>query len=193
MKYDTDYFIDINNTKNDRNCQDMNSRKIVLIALYTALFVVLSLYGTVNVYNMKLTLQNLPIYIGAITMGSVPGSIIGFVGMFTNQMITYGFTATTLLWVLPQTVVGALCGYLFENKYVKPKQSIKFYICMVLLQAILTIINTVIICVDAVVYGYYNYILVFGPLIPRIMVAVLTGIIYCLIIPLIVNAIKKIH
>lgn len=185
----------INNTKNDRKCQDMNNKikKIVLIAMYTALFVVLSLYGTINLSGMKLTLQNLPIFIAAITLGSIPGAIVGFAGMFINQILTYGFTATTLFWVLPQTIVGAICGYLFENKLVKVSGGLKFWVCIVALQVLLTVLNTIVILVDSLVFGYYSFILVFGPLVLRIMVSILVGIVYCIIIPPIMNLIKKIH
>ena len=185
----------INNTKNDRNCQDMNTnlKKLVFIALYTAIFVVLSIYGTINLYGMKLTLQNLPIYVGAISLGSIAGATIGFAGMFINQMITYGFTATTLFWVIPQTIIGGVCGYLFENKKVKVGGGLKFWICIITLQVVLTILNTIIIAIDAIVFGYYSFIVVFGPLILRMMVSILTGIVYCLVLPAINRMTKKIH
>lgn len=185
----------INNTKNDRNCQDMNNnvKKLVLISLYTAIFVVLSIYGTVTFSGMKLTLQNLPIYIGAITLGSAPGAIIGFLGMLINQLVTYGFSATTLFWVLPQTIIGGVCGYLFENKIVKVGGGLKFWITIIGLQVILTMLNTVVIAVDALIYGYYNFIVVFGPFILRIMVSILVGIIYSIVIPVIIKMTKKIH
>lgn len=185
----------INNTKNDRNCQDMSTKlkNLVFIALYTAIFVVLSIYGTISLSGMKLTLQNLPIYIGAITLGSVSGATIGFAGMLINQMLTYGFTATTLFWVLPQTIIGGVCGYLFENKKVRVGGGLKFWICIITLQVVLTIINTIVIAIDALVYGYYSFIVVFGPLILRLMVSILTGIVFCIVIPAIVKMIKKIH
>ena len=185
----------INNTKNDRNCQGMNTnlRKVVLIAFYTALFVVLSLYGTINLSGMKLTMQNLPIYVGSIMLGAAPGAIIGFAGMFINQLITYGFTATTLFWVLPQTIIGAICGYIFENKIVKVGGGTKFWICIISLQVLLTIINTIVIMIDALIYGYFSFLVVFGPFALRLMISIIVGIVYCILIPLIVKLIKKIH
>ena len=170
-----------------------NVKKLVFVSLYTAIFVVLSIYGTVNFSGMKLTLQNLPIYIGAISLGAIPGATIGFAGMFINQMITYGFTATTLFWVLPQTIIGGVCGYLFENKIVKIGGGLKFWVCIITLQASLTILNTIVIAIDALVFGYYSFILVFGPLILRMMSSILTGIVYCVVIPAIIRMTKKIH
>ena len=171
----------------------MKLRKLVFVALYTAIFVVLSIYGTINLSGMKITLQNIPMYVGAISLGSVAGATIGFAGMFINQILTYGFTATTLFWVLPQTIVGGVCGYLFENKKVKVGGGLKFWICIITLQVVLTILNTVVIAIDAFVFGYYSFIVVFGPLILRMMVSILTGIVFCIIIPVIIRMTKKIH
>jgi len=185
----------INNTKNDRNCQGMNTnlRKVVLIAFYTALFGVLSLYGTINLSGVKLTIQNLPIYVGAIMLGAAPGAIIGFAGMFINQLITYGFSATTLFWVLPQTIIGAACGHIFESKIVKVGSGNKFWICIITLQILLTILNTIVILIDSLIYGYFNFLVVFGPFVLRIMISMIVGVVYCILIPLIIKLIKKIH
>ena len=142
---------------------------------------------------MRLTLQNLPIYVGAITLGAAPGAIIGFAGMFINQMYVYGFSATTLFWVLPQTILGAVCGYLFENKKVKLSGGIKFWVCIISLQVLLTVINTIVMLIDSLIYGYYSFLVIFGPFILRIMISILVGIVYCVIIPVIVKFIKKIH
>ena len=104
-----------------------NTKKVVLVALYSALFVVLSMFGTLNFHTIKVTSQNLPIYIAAMTMGMVPGAIVGFIGMFTSQILTYGFQTTTLFWVLPQTIIGGICGYIFENSIVKVEETPRFY------------------------------------------------------------------
>ena len=62
----------------------INIKTIVFTALYASLCVILSLYGTINFQNLKITVQNLPIYIAGITLGTLPGAMVGFVGMFTN-------------------------------------------------------------------------------------------------------------
>lgn len=168
-------------------------KKFVMIALYSAMFVVLSIYGTINLTNLKITLQNLPIYIGAITLGSISGASIGFIGMFVSQIITYGFSATTLFWVLPQTILGAVCGIIFESNKVKINNRIKFLVTIIVLQIFLTALNTIVLTIDGMIYGYFNYVVVFTNLIVRIMNSVLTGIVYSILIPIIVKFIKKIH
>ena len=171
----------------------LDVRKIVSIAFYVAAFVILSIYGTLNFQGIKITSQNLPIYVAAITLGSVPGALVGFIGMFISQLITYGFQATTLFWVIPQTALGALCGYIFENKIVTIEKLNRFSAIIILLQLFVTLLNTIIYAIDGLILGYFNYIVIFGPLVVRIMSSIFTGVVYCILIPVLVKAVKKIH
>lgn len=168
-------------------------KKIVIIALYSALFVVLSIFGTVNMQNIKITTQNLPIYLAGMTLGMVPGAIVGFIGMFISQVLTYGFQTTTLFWVLPQTILGAVCGYIFENSYVEASETPKFYVVVIFMQLLITALNTIVNVIDGLINGYYNFITIFGPLVVRIITSILTGILLCVIIPPLIRLIKKIH
>ena len=167
-------------------------KKLTLTAIYIAMFVVLSIYGTLDFYTLKLTIQNLPIYLGAITLGPVCGAAIGFAGMFINQILTYPISVTTLLWVLPQTILGLVCGLVF-SKFKISFYSIKFWVIIISMQVGLTIITTVVIFVDSIILGYYTFLYVFGSFIVRIMVSVLVGVLYAVIIPFVLNLVKKIH
>lgn len=170
-----------------------DSKMYVSVALYSAIFVVLSIFGTLNFHSIKITTQNLPIYLAGITCGMIPGALVGFVGMFISQIITYGFQTTTLFWVLPQTILGAVCGYIFENSLVKANESPKFYASIIFLQLLVTILNTLANAIDGLVNGYFNFVTILGPFVVRIIASVLTGIIFCIIIPPLVKMIKKIH
>ena len=162
----------------------LDIKKSVLVALYTAIFVVLSLFGTINFQSLKITVQNLPVYVAGITLGVFPGALVGFAGMLINQMITYGFTATTLFWVLPQTILGAVCGYIFESKTIKCEDRKKLFVTILFLQLLVTLLNTVVQAIDAIIYGYFNYIVILEPLTIRIMVSIFTGIVYFIVIPI---------
>ena len=76
------------------------TKRLALDAMLAAMFVVLSLFS-INLPGMKITLDSLPILVGAALLGPLDGLAVGLIGSFLNQMITYGFTATTLLWILP--------------------------------------------------------------------------------------------
>ena len=57
----------------------------------------------------------------------------------------------------------------------------------------MTLLNTLVILIDSLIFGYYSFVYVFGSLIVRLMSSILVGIVYCIVLPFIVNAIKKIH
>lgn len=166
-------------------------KKIIGISLLSACFVVLSIFGTINLFELKITSQNLPLYVGAMIYGMIPGAIIGLLGMLSSQMLTYGFTGTTLFWVLPYVIVGAIVGEVFERNIIKEKSKVRFYAFIVLIQLFLTLLNTAAMVADSIVYGYYNVYLIFGTLLMRVMISVLTGIVYASILPVILKSIKK--
>ena len=81
------------------------SKKICLAAVMAALYMGLD-FLAVSVSapfggSMKLSISGLPVIIISAFFGPLWGAATGFVGAFLGQLITYGFSATTLLWVLP--------------------------------------------------------------------------------------------
>src|SRR5574344_1123237 len=84
----------------DRRIFMIKTKKLVLYALFTAIHVVLC-YASINLGNMKITISGLPIIIGAMLFGPMAGLEIGLLGSLLNQLLTYGLTLTTVLWIIP--------------------------------------------------------------------------------------------
>ena len=174
----------------------MNTRikKMIYISLFVAIFVIFGKIATLDFGNMKLSIKSFPIYVGSVILGPVEGLLIGLVGELVLQLIgPYGFTATTLFWVIPYAVIGATCGFVFGNKIVKLNGGLKYWLFIIFLQVILTLLNTVVILIDSIIFGYYSFIYVYGSLITRLMTSILVGIIYSIVLPFVISAIKKIH
>ena len=85
----------------------MKTKRMILKALFIAMHVALC-YVSINFGNMVITAAGLPIIIGAMMFGPISGLEIGLMGSFLNQMLKYGFTATTILWILPAGIKGLL-------------------------------------------------------------------------------------
>ncbi len=169
-----------------------STKKLITLAMFTAMFFVLSIYGTVNLGNMKITLQNIPLLISAFLFGPLEGAIVGGMGMFLNQLLSqYGITVTTPLWILPHIVCGAYVGVLSHRK--KFSINNKFAVLSIIISAllILTIFNTLALFVDSKIFGYYSAAFVFGSLFMRLATAIVSGIIYTLILPPIVKKLEK--
>ncbi len=169
-----------------------STKKLITLAMFVAMFFVLSIYGTINLGNMKITLQNIPLLIAAFLFGPIEGALVGGLGMFLSQLLSqYGITVTTPLWILPHIICGAYAGALSHRK--KFSLSNKFSVASIIVVSllILTIFNTLALFVDSKIFGYYSLPFVFGSLLMRIATAIVSGIIYTLVLPPIIKKLEK--
>ncbi len=168
----------------------MKPKRLVTIGMLTAMYIVLSLVGTLNLGGMKIiTLDALPIIVGAALFGPVDGLLIGALGSFTNQMITYGFTATTLLWVLPAALRGLMIG-LYAKAHKFEMTGLQAQFITILSSLTVTAVNTAVMYIDAIIYQY-SYAYISALIIPRIVAGVVTAIVFAALLPHILKPIKK--
>ena len=170
-----------------------NTVKICICAVLSALYVGLDLLAVSLSApfggTLKLSVSGLPVIIAAILFGPLWAGAVGFVGAFIGQMLSYGFTATTILWVCPATFRGIVMGLLFLlfNKSLKP------YILVIetiVSSLLVTAINTFVMYVDAKIYHYP--VALFGiSLVNRIIAGVITAVIFAIIVPPIIKLTKK--
>ena len=166
-------------------------KKLVVNAMLTAMYVVLSLTATINLGNMKITFDSLPIILGAALFGPLAGFTIGFLGSFLNQMLTFGLTATTILWVLPAAIRGLLVGLYAKHK--KFDMNFKQTVFITAATALVTTaINTLVMYIDAKIYGYYSFAYVFGAVIPRIISGIIVAVVVSSILPYVLQPVRKI-
>ncbi len=164
--------------------------RICVCAILSALYFVLDLIS-IKAGPFKLSVSGLPIIIVAILYGPIDAMIVGFTGAFLGQLLSYGFTPTTLLWCMPAVVRGLFVGAL--TKKLNPKdEPIKLIVIIIISSLLVTTINTVVMYIDSKIYHYYSYAYIFGALIYRYIAGVLTGIIYSVLTPAIYDPVSKI-
>lgn len=169
--------------------------RICINGILSALFFALSLLSF-EVAGVKVTFDALPVVLAAILFGPIDGFLVGFLGAFLEQMIHYGFTATTLLWVIPPALRG-LCLGLFllplrKTAVFKNRKTAAFFYAAAILAGIVTSIgNTVAFYIDSTLYGYYNYALVFGVFWWRILTGVAVSVLVCTVSLAIASALDK--
>ena len=88
--------------------------RICVCAILAALYFVFDLIS-IKAGPFKLSVSGLPIILVAIIYGPLDAMIVGFTGAFLGQLLSYGFTPTTILWCLPAVVRGLFVG-LFTKK-----------------------------------------------------------------------------
>ncbi len=152
------------------------SRMAVMAALYTVLAMI-----TIPIGNIHLTLASLPVVLTASLFGPLQGAAVAVVGEFIHQMLTYGFTLTTLLWLVPPALRAAVIGlgvYALKKAGRLPEAKPAFYYALCVAAAILTTaVNTLVIWLDSILYGYYTAAYVFGDALARFVTGTLTAVI----------------
>lgn len=171
----------------------INTKMLCTEAIMAALFVVFDILATnfSSVFggNIKISLSGLPIIICSILFGPVSGMLVGLVGAFVSQMITYGITATTALWILPAVVRGLITGLLF----IAFGRKLNFgYVTLitVISSIIVTAINTLVGYIDSLVYGYPYAVFAMTTL-TRFVTGVATAVVYSIILVPIIKELKK--
>ena len=168
----------------------MSTRKLVTIAMLTAVYVVLSLVGTLNLWWIRISVDSLPIILGALLYGPVGGLLVGLLGSFMNQLITYGLTATTVLWVIPAAARGLMIGaYAKKHNYDLSRTQIIGSLCLT--AVIVTALNTGAMYLDSVINGYYTYAYVFGGVLTRVAAGIATAIVMSFVAPPVVSMLDR--
>lgn len=166
-----------------------STRKFVLCAMLSAMCAVLG-YISIDLTAVKITFESLPILLAGLMFGPACGATVGAVGTLIYQLLRYGFTATTLLWMLPYVIMG-FAGGLFAKKRsysLSPKQTI---IATVVLELLVTVLNTGVIYVDSKLYGYYSLALITGSLLIRLSICIVKGILFGIALNPLIGALKR--
>ena len=166
----------------------------VLIAVYFALAVL-----SVEIYGVKITFNSLPVVIAAMIFGPVDGFLVPFLGEFLSQMIRYGFTPTTVLWMLAPALRGLIVGIavlalrksMSVDVLIGSKRPWVYFLVCILAAVITSLGNTGAYYVDAKLFGYYNYALIFGVAGVRILSNVVSSILTAILAIPILAALRK--
>ena len=96
----------------------MTTKRLTTISMLIAMKVILSILTPVKLLNFKFTFEAFPILAAGLLFGKLEGFLVGFIGSFLYQLLFsgYGFTATTILWILPHALSGLAVGYLAGKK-----------------------------------------------------------------------------
>lgn len=167
----------------------MKTRRIAMDAMLIALHFLLSVMLSLNLGNMKLTFDALPILIAALLFGPADGLLVGLMGAFFAQLYQYGLTPTTILWCLPAMLRGLFVGGVAKwKRYELSPWQLLFVI--VVSSLLVTTLNTVVMAIDALLYHYYSRAYVFGALLMRYSTGMVTALLYSIVTPPLLHQLK---
>lgn len=168
----------------------MKTKRIAIDGIMAALYVVLG-YLSLDLGMMKISIEDLPVILAGLMMGPIDGMIVGGLGTFICQIIRYGFSVTTALWMLPYIVCGLICGLFAEkNNFYNSNRQLWLIIIASGLAAFA--LNTLAIYVDSRVYGYYSVPYVWGALGIRFAVLVIKTVVFGFVMMPLLKALARI-
>ncbi len=176
----------------------MTAKRIVINAVFIALYIVLSLFS-IELGAIKITFEALPVVLCAVIFGPLDAVIVGFLSELLNQMLTFGFTPTTLLWIAPIVVRALVIGFCVKplrkhpaaTKSGKVLHYVIFLAICIVAGLLHSLINTFTLYVDSKMFGYYSDYLVFGALAFRIIAGIISSVLMSIPVAPLETALKK--
>ncbi len=168
----------------------MTTRELAFIAMFSAMVAVLG-YIALDFGNLKITFESLPVIVGAFMFGPIPGMIIGGIGTFIYQILKYGLSATTLLWILPYVICGLIVGLIAKMRNFKLNNK-QIMIIIIANELLIFLLNTAVIYIDSKIYYYYSFAYVFGSFFIRLAICIGKSIVFGLIVPVLLIQLKRV-
>ncbi len=165
------------------------TRKLAIDAMLAAMSAVLG-YISLDFISLKITFESVPILIGALLFGPLDGAAIGLVGTLIYQLLRYGISTTTLLWILPYVLCGLLVGLYAKMRSFDLTQKQTLFI-VVLAELMVTLLNTGVIYIDSKLFGYYTPTLITGSLALRLAICAGKAVAYSFALPPLLKAVNK--
>ena len=165
----------------------MKTRQLTLDALLAAMCTVLG-YFHLDFQVIEVGLESLPVILGAALFGPIDGMCIGFIGTLLSQLLRYGISVTTALWILPYVVCGLVVGLWARwNGFDLSKP--RAIGGAVVGELSITLLNTLALWVDSTIFGYNAALWVM--IIPRLAVSVLKAVLIGMLLPELLFKLRK--
>ena len=168
----------------------MKTKRLTIDAMLSAMCAVLG-YVAIDMGAIKITFESFPVLLGALMFGPADGAVIGCLGTLVYQLLRYGVSATTLLWMLPYIIMGFLCGLYAKKK--SYRMSVRQTVVITVISGLLvTLMNTGVIYLDSRLYGYYYPGIVAVMLVPRILTSIGESAVFGLALPPVMKSVRKV-
>lgn len=159
------------------------------VAMLSAVCAVLG-YVALDLGNIKITFESLPVLLAGFMFGPADGMLVGGIGTFIYQILRYGFSATTFLWILPYVICGLIVGTLGRTRN-GDIDSRRVMLTVIIAEVLILIINTGVIYIDSIIYGYYSAAYVFGSLAIRIVICIIKSVVFGLVMPMLIKGLRS--
>ena len=167
----------------------MKTRQLATDAMLAAMCAVLG-YLSVDLGNLKITFESLPVLVAAFILGPADGLLVGCIGTLIYQILRYGLTVTTVLWMLPYMLCGLLVGLYAKRKHFSLSKK-EIALAVTAAELMILVLNTAVMAADSFIYGYYSKAYIFGSFWIRLLICIAKSVAFSLILPGILQPVRK--
>lgn len=167
----------------------MDLKRLSIDALLAAMCAVLG-YLSLDFGNLKITFESLPVLIGALLFGAADGMAVGGVGTLIYQLLRYGVTLTTPLWILPYVLCGLWAGHYARTRDFRLNAGQLAYVTVISGVGIF-LLNTAVLYLDSKIYGYYSFAFIFGTFLVRLLICIVKAVAFAALLPSLLNAARQ--
>lgn len=171
------------------NQRFFTTKRITRIAMLAAVCAVLG-YIALDLGNLKVTFESLPILLAAFLFGPFDGMFVGGIGTLVYQLLRYGVSVTTPLWILPYVLCGLFAGLLYRKRKSRVDAR-RILLIVIVMEVMILLINTGVIYIDSKVYGYYSAVYVFGSFGIRTIICIAKAIAFGIVLPLLMKGLYR--
>ena len=168
---------------------NLKTKQLITDAMLSAMCAVLG-YLAIDTGSIKITFESLPVLLGALMFGPLDGMLIGGIGTLIYQLLRYGVSVTTPLWILPYVLAGLLCGYAAKRRAFSLTR-LQTMALVVICELMITLLNTGTLYLDSRIFGYYFPGFITGSLLLRLVVCIVKAVVFGAILPVLVRALKR--
>lgn len=165
------------------------TKQMVLDAVLSALCAVLG-YVALDLGNLKVTFESLPVLLGALLFGPLDGMVIGGLGTLVYQLARYGIDITTLLWMVPYILCGFLVGLYAQRRGFELSRK-QLTALVITNELLITLLNTGVIYIHSKIFDYYSPAYVFGSLGLRLVICVVKAVAFSAVLGVLVRDVKR--
>ena len=157
------------------------SKRLALDGMLAAVYFALSWAVIPIGGNLQVRFTSLALVVTALLFGAADACAVAFVGEALYQIVVFGVTVTTPIWLLPPVLHALALGLI--AKPLRDKAIPCFTACLCC-GALNSVCNTLALWADAKIYGYYSPAVVFGAMPLRLAIGFATAtVVSCAAIP----------
>ena len=126
---------------------------ICIASMMAALSIILDVLS-VRTDATKFTIYSFPLLLSGFLFGPWIGLLSGLTSGLISQIILYGFSITTPLWVIAPILWGFLSGILFHKVQKKRETLLSISLTILITSLCVTLFNTLAIYLDGLIFHY---------------------------------------